>query len=267
MAACEKAAREESFLRAIESESASTIVNEIHVNYKDIVVEESYDGPRLETEDSSEATVTIDFVKAVIERFKSQKLLHRKYVLQILLRVRDYFRGLPSLLRISIPRLSTSPSTLGQFTVCGDTHGQFYDLCNIFEVGGFPSDSNPYLFNGDFVDRGSFSFEVVFTLICLKLALPNGVYMLRGNHESKNMNRIYGFEGEVKHKYDESVMNLFTEVFNWLPLSAVIENAVFVVHGGLCATQDVTLDEISAIQRGKEPPEAGLTSDLLWSGT
>ena len=81
--------------------------------------------------------------------------------------------------------------------VCGDVHGQFYDLLNIFEMNGEPSPENPYLFNGDFVDRGSFSVEVILTLFAYKLACPEAMHLTRGNHESKNMNKIYGFDGEV----------------------------------------------------------------------
>jgi serine/threonine-protein phosphatase 5 len=150
--------------------------------------------------------------------------------------------------------------------VCGDTHGQFYDLCNIFEIGGPPSENNIYLFNGDYVDRGSFSFETVFLLLLYKLSNPAQLYMLRGNHETKNMNKIYGFLGEIKHKYDDVVMGLFTKVFNWLPLACVLHKKVFVVHGGL-STQDggVTLQNIENLARNREPPESGLMSDLLWS--
>jgi serine/threonine-protein phosphatase 5 len=131
-----------------------------------------------------------------------------------------------------------------------------------------PSSSNPYLFNGDFVDRGSFSLEVVVMLLALKLALPNGLYMTRGNHETKGMNKIYGFEGEVKHKYDAVMMQLFSEVFQALPLAAVIADKVFVVHGGISTINDgcVTLKEIEDVYRFREPPESGLMSDLLWSG-
>lgn len=110
----------------------------------------------------------------------------------------------------------------------------------------------------------------------------------------RNMNKIYGFEGEVKHKYDDTVMALFTDVFNWLPIAAVISNkpadagvawadvslkSVFVVHGGLSTNVPdppadsgsehrvgaVTLASIEAIARGREPPETGLMADLLWS--
>lgn len=204
----------------------------------------------------------------MIEYFKSQKIVHRKYVLQILSAARDHFKKVNSLIRLPLPLCDPNGQEgEGHFTICGDTHGQFYDLCNILQIGGFPSERNPYLFNGDFVDRGSFSFEVVFTLIAIKLSNPEALFMLRGNHETKNMNKIYGFEGEVLHKYDVSVYNLFAEVFSWLPLAAVIENSVFVVHGGLSTKDDgaFLLDEIECIPRGKEPPETGLMSDLLWS--
>lgn len=105
------------------------------------------------------------------------------------------------------------------------------------------------------------------TLMLIKLACPDGLFMLRGNHETKNMNKIYGFEGEVKHKYDCVVMKLFTKVFNNLPLAAVIQDAVFVVHGGLTTQIDggMTLDAVNSIKRDREPPESGLMSDLLWS--
>ena len=84
----------------------------------------------------------------------------------------------------------------------GDTHGQFYDLLNIFSLNGYPSETNPYLFNGDFVDRGSFSLEIMVTLLAWSSCSHKCIYMSRGNHEAKNMNKLYGFEGEVTHKYD-----------------------------------------------------------------
>ena len=201
-----------------------------------------------------------------MHEFKEQRIIPKKYVIQMLLAVRSLFNSLPSLLNLNIPTSDECAEQRPCFTVCGDTHGQFFDLCNIFEVGGLPSSANPYLFNGDYVDRGSFSFEVVMTLIAWKLANPASLHMLRGNHESKNMNRMYGFEGEVKHKYDEIVMGLFTEVFNTLPLSAVIQNKVFVVHGGISTDESVMLSDIAAIPRGRDIPESGLMSDLLWAG-
>ena len=157
------------------------------------------------------------------------------------------------------------PSAKPRITVCGDTHGQFYDVLNIFELNGYPCSSNPYLFNGDFVDRGSFSVEVILTLLLFKIHDPNCIFLTRGNHETKNMNRIYGFEGEVRAKYDDKIFELFLEVFGHLPLAATVGGKVFVTHGGLSTKENVTLDDIRKIKRGGEPPEAGLMSDLLWS--
>ncbi|KAJ9082219.1 Palmitoyl-protein thioesterase 1 [Entomophthora muscae] len=145
-----------------------------------------------------------------------------------------------------------------RLTVCGDTHGQYYDLLNIFEKnGGPPSPTNMYLFNGDFVDRGSFSVEIIFTLLAYKLLYPKGVFLNRGNHETDNMNKVYGFEGEVKAKYP------FT--FNALPLAHLIQNKILVVHGGLFSKDDVTLDDIRKINRFCQPPNEGLMCELLWS--
>lgn len=165
-------------------------------------------------------------------------------------------------MKISVPEKSDKHDP--RVTVCGDTHGQFYDVLNIFEMNGFPSSENPYLFNGDFVDRGSFSVEVILTFLLFKMSCPESIYLTRGNHETKNMNRIYGFEGEVKAKYDDKIFELFLEVFGHLPLAAVIEDKVFVTHGGI-PIEPVSLDEVSKIKRGCEPSESGLMSDLLWS--
>ena len=202
-----------------------------------------------------------------MERFKNQKLIHKRYVARLLLSCEKYFETHPSLTEIVIPEDApdNDPSAPPRVTVCGDTHGQFYDVLNIFEMNGYPSHSNPYLFNGDFVDRGSFSVEVILTYLMWKISDPTCIYLTRGNHETKNMNKIYGFEGEVKAKYDEKIFELFLELFCHLPLAAVIENKVFVTHGGLPTDEGVTLEDVRKIKRGMEPPESGLMSDLLWS--
>ena len=139
---------------------------------------------------------------------------HHRYVLQILLGVKALLEAEASLVRLAIPEG-------GHYTICGDVHGQFYDLLHIFEMNGLPSEANPYVFNGDMVDRGSFSFEVVLSLFALKLKHPAGVHLNRGNHETKNMSKIYGFEGEVRHKYDATMLALFHECFQGLPLACV----------------------------------------------
>lgn len=261
MKACEKALFASKYSKAMENDNSIVVEN---ISADNIIVESKYTGPKLGPEGAS--NVTLKFVHEMISYFKDQQLLHKKYVVQILMKAIEILKASPSLLRLSLPL--NEQGKKGQFTVCGDTHGQFYDLCNIFEIGGFPSPSNPYLFNGDFVDRGSFSFETVMTLLTIKLACPTGIFLLRGNHETKNMNKIYGFEGEIRHKYDVDIMNLFTDVFNNLPLAAVIQDTVFVVHGGLSTSSEqgyMTLESVAAVVRNKEPPEPSLMSDLLWS--
>jgi len=136
---------------------------------------------------------------------------------------------------------------------------------NIFKINGLPSPTNPYLFNGDFVDRGSFSVECIFTLFGYKLLYPNHFYLSRGNHESINMNQMYGFSGEVTAKYSSTMADMFTQVFNWLPLSHCINQKILVMHGGLFSNDDVTLDDIRKLERNRQPPEEGIMCELLWS--
>ena len=213
MKTCEKAVKEEAFLKAIESNEDSQAGLLSAIDIDSIVVDSSYTGPKLTIDENQNIIVTTDFVKETISYFKEQKLPHRKYVLQILRAGIQMFENLPTLLYLYLTSeqpsnddtIANSSNKSGTFTVCGDTHGQFYDLCNIFQIGGFPSDTNRYLFNGDYVDRGSFSFETVFSLLIVKLSSPSAIHMLRGNHETKNMNKIYGFLGEIKHKYDDQV--------------------------------------------------------------
>jgi serine/threonine-protein phosphatase 5 len=89
--------------------------------------------------------------------------------------------------------------------------------------------------------------------------------MTRGNHETINMNTMYGFDGEVTAKYNAAMIPLFTEIYNVLPLAHVVGGKVFVVHGGLCGEEGVTLDDIRAVDRNRQPPESGIMTDLLWA--
>ena len=168
---------------------------------------------------------------------QGQKIVHKRFAIMILLRCREIFEKDASLVHITVPEDK-------EVTVCGDIHGQFYDLLNIFKINGNPSESNPYLFNGDFIDRGSFSVEVVLTLLAWKAAYPKHMFMSRGNHESKNLNKLYGFEGEVKKKYDVKMYDLFSELFCYLPIGHCINRKILVVHGGLFAKDGVKLEDI-----------------------
>ncbi|CAF4686199.1 unnamed protein product [Rotaria socialis] len=180
-----------------------------------------------------------------------------KYI-KIILQILSMLTSLPTLVEITVPDKH-------KFTICGDVHGQFYDLLNIFKQNGLPSEENPYLFNGDFVDRGAFSVECIITLFGFKLLYPKHFFLARGNHESIIMNQMYGFEGEVKEKYTPEMFQLFTKVFNYLPLAHCINKKIFVTHGGLFNKDDVTLQDICGIDRVRQPPNEGLMADLLWS--
>ncbi|KAK4342238.1 hypothetical protein RND71_038054 [Anisodus tanguticus] len=250
---CEKAVMKLKFEEAIAiPESQKRLVAD-SIDYHTVEVEPQYTGARIEGD-----VVTLDFVKKMLDDFKNQKNLHKRYAYQIVLQTREILRALPSLVDIVVPEGK-------HITVCGDVHGQFYDLLNIFELNGLPSEDNPYLFNGDFVDRGSFSVEVILTLFAFMCMCPSAIYLTRGNHESKSMNKIYGFEGEVRSKLSEIFVDLFAEVFCCLPLAHVINGKVFVVHGGLFSVDGVKLSDIRAIDRFCEPPEEGLMCEALWS--
>lgn len=147
--------------------------------------------------------------------------------------------------------------------VCGDIHGQFYDLLRLFEFGGYPPNSN-YLFLGDYVDRGKQSIETISLLFALKIKYPENIFILRGNHESSKINRIYGFYDECKKRYDKKIWKMFSETFNYLPVAAIIEGKIFCIHGGL-SPKLFSLEQIQKIQRPTEIPDDGLLCDLLWS--
>ncbi len=147
--------------------------------------------------------------------------------------------------------------------VCGDIHGQYYDLLRIFEHCGYPGEYN-YLFLGDYVDRGKQSLETVCLLLCYKIKYPEKVTLLRGNHESSVTNRIYGFYDECKRRYNVRIWRSFTDLFNWLPVAAIIDEKILCMHGGL-SPELKNLQNITDISRPTDIPDTGLLCDLLWS--
>ena len=148
-------------------------------------------------------------------------------------------------------------------TVCGDTHGQYSDLLKLFEVGGFPPETN-YLFLGDYVDRGKQSLETICLLLAFKIKYDENFFLLRGNHECASINRIYGFYDECKRRYNLKIWKVFIDLFNCLPIAANIDDKILLMHGGL-SPELTCLDQLKKIIRPTDVPEGGLLCDLLWS--
>lgn len=165
---------------------------------------------------------------------------------------REIFLAQPTLLELQAP-----------IKICGDVHGQYYDLLKIFEFGGFPPESN-YLFLGDYVDRGKFSIETICLMLAYKIKYPENFFLLRGNHEEASINRIYGFYSECKERHSVKLWKTFTDCFNCLPLAAVVESKIFCMHGGISPDLS-SLDQVERVLRPCSVPDTGLVCDLLWA--
>lgn len=166
--------------------------------------------------------------------------------------VREVFLSQPALLELSPP-----------VKIVGDVHGQYVDLLRMFEMCGFPPNSN-YLFLGDYVDRGKQSLETILLLMCYKLKFPENFFLLRGNHESANVTRVYGFYDECKRRCNIKIWKTFVDAFNCLPIASIVAGKIFCVHGGL-SPQLEHMDNIRQIARPTDVPDYGLLNDLLWS--
>ena len=154
--------------------------------------------------------------------------------------------------------------------ICGDIHGQYSDLLQIFNKLGYPSSKNRYMFLGDYVDRGQRSIEVVCLLFCFKILYHNDVFLLRGNHETADVSRVYGFHDECKRRGSIKLWKHFVDVFNVMPVAATVGLAppevpvILCMHGGLSPFLKDYRD-INKIKRPTEVSDEGILCDLLWS--
>ncbi|CAF3165359.1 unnamed protein product [Rotaria sp. Silwood2] len=245
-------------------------------NPDSISVEASYRGPRIEDPITRQTFVDL------IEAFQHGQVLHEKYVCHILHQARVILKTLPNYNRIDL-------STLHHIYIIGDLHGQLADLLHIFNANGLPAIDNPYIFNGDFVDRGRNSVEVILLLMVALILYPSSVFLNRGNHEDIMVAAQYGFQDEVNRKYrtcKAPLLDLFKDIFSWLPLYSSVHTGKFkliIIHGGI--SEYINLEQIKSLQRNRYvsmevPPESKsgdkqLTADendeyyqiqdLLWS--
>jgi len=170
----------------------------------------------------------------------------------LILKSREVFMSQSTLLELEAP-----------IKICGDIHGQYYDLLRLFEYGGFPPEAN-YLFLGDYVDRGKQSLETICLVLAFKIKYPENFFILRGNHECASINRIYGFYDECKRRYNIRIWKTFTDTFNCMPVAAIIDEKIFTMHGGL-SPELQSMDQVRKIMRPTDVPDSGLICDLLWS--
>ncbi|RNF01824.1 serine/threonine-protein phosphatase PP1 beta [Trypanosoma rangeli] len=203
--------------------------------------------------EEEEKSAIRQLVMSILQDWQSaQKLLNEEIIRTVLRRVRPVLMSQPMLVRVEAP-----------VNVCGDIHGQINDLVEIFRAGGMPPESR-YLFLGDYVDRGKYGTEVITVLLGLKVLHPDKICILRGNHESESICRIYGFFDEVKRRFSVKLFKEFTDVFNCLPIAALIEEIALCMHGGL-SPELRNLNQIDQIRRPLMVPDAGLACDILWS--
>jgi serine/threonine-protein phosphatase 5 len=188
LADCQKIVRQLNFFAAIDVGDEPSAAEGLDLD--SMSIEADYDGVHLKDE------MTQEFIDDMIERFKNGKKIHKKYVYQIVITVMKIVYEEATMVEMKIPDDV-------KLTVCGDTHGQYFDLMELFRLNGRPSEKHYYLFNGDFVDRGSWSTEIALLLYAYKWLRPEGMLLNRGNHETDDMNKVYGFEGECKAKYNE----------------------------------------------------------------
>lgn len=158
----------------------------------------------------------------------------------------------PTVLRIAAP-----------INIVGDLHGQYWDLLQFLKMGGDPKD-NKYLFMGDYVDRGKNSIELLVHLLCLQYLYPENVFLIRGNHECREVSSQYGFQKECEDRYTIEVWEEFSNTFDYLPLCAIVQDTIFCVHGGLSPNLE-SISDIENVTRPVDIPSEGFLANLLWS--
>lgn len=147
--------------------------------------------------------------------------------------------------------------------VVGDLHGNLRDLLRIFSLTSSPALSK-FIFLGDYIDRGEFSVEVMIILLVAIVNFPQNVIMLRGNHEINSINSKYGFHEQLLKIYgpESKLFEKFNNFFSFLSLSAIIDNKILCLHGGICP--NLSISYLQNLTKPIQDPE-GIELNILWS--
>lgn len=198
----------------------------------------------------------------------------RDIMIKLIEEVQRIFEQTPSLLRLRPP-----------MKIFGSIHGQFAGLLKFFELFKSPSEVHnegdiegfDYLFLGNYVDRGKYSLETIFLLLALKLKYPDQLHLLRGAHEDRKVNKLYGFAEECEKRLGEdindpgSIYQRVNKLFDHMPLAALVADKLLCVHSGIGASTLKSLQEIDNIYRPTEVTKEPSTTaqsillDLMWS--
>lgn len=196
--------------------------------------------------------------------------VNSSFLAELLLETTEHLHQLPNVVEVSRQKDLSNSAFRGQVTVIGDLHGQFRDLETLLDRNGLigtPSPHNQIIVNGDMIDRGDMSIEILAVLMVYVLLEPGSVHLLRGNHEhSSSLRKSTGFDAELERKYpqDSTLRWFFAQLFDALPIAAVVDEKVFVVHGGLGATSaNMTVAQINKEDRSAK---STFLHELLWNG-
>ena len=171
----------------------------------------------------------------------------------LLSRIKSLFAAEPVMLTLKSPCI-----------IVGDLHGHLLDLLRVLKNHGLPL-QHKYLFLGDIVDRGEFSLETSVIVFILKFLYPESVYIIRGNHEFDSLASQYGFLSELQEVYhDQSIYDAFMDVFSVMPFSAVVDNSIICVHGGI-GPKLTNINQLASLERPMADFDAPVVSDLVWS--
>ena len=232
------------------------------------------------TSQQQKKKVKLDDLDEILERLFKREHLSESTVQMVCERAKEVLSNEPNVKPVRAPvtvvgdvrpLTHTNPSNVLKPTMYitlhlsrTQVHGQFYDVIELFNIGGKPPFTN-YLFMGDYVDRGMYSLETVTLLICMKVRYPDRITLTRGNHECRQITQVYGFYDECLRVYgNANVWKYFTDAFDCLPLASLIEGRIFCPHGGLSPSLN-KIDEVAKLNRHVEIPHEGPICDLMWS--